>query len=495
MNYKIVPLLILIFVLLISCDEVATTFDVESIQNSQLNLDDLRTLNFNIEGLGRIGNEDIDDCLYNIQNSNIVDLRTKIGVFSFDYEYIKRNLGNDDVIYVDDYDFNGYGEFTEFLLDEIKTSEFEDNVYELDINSLQGFSEITTFKNEVKIEYNFLDGNELGKVQGNMTVELLNNQRNLSWTITYFDYIRTLNGVEINGVSDEEFSLDEGIWMETAYEVYAEGVDQIHLKWYNTLENDFAFGELYTLEKLVEDIWQPVEINAESRIGYYDVGLMLSPQSSMWKTYYVEMYSDSLSKGKYRLETTFYRETLDGVKYENGDHPMFTTYAYFVIEEEAVKRDMSNIYKNRFEYINEDYGFCIYFPEEWKDFSVVYEEPEEPEELQGLEEALNKQESSGHGVSLNDLYYAIDNQYSIMRLKHPKGSEITLYQDIVLLFFDADSWINNVRRVTGGNNDMLPKHVRISENYFLAIAPFHYDETLNNYEEVQTILYSFLQRY
>lgn len=287
----------------------------------------------------------------------------------------------------------------------------------------------------------------------------------------------TLEQIETEWI-DGQRGIEEldDVWIETEYETYKSGTINVKVKWFNTLSDKLTYGASFILEKEVKDKWKQVSKETSINFAFISIGYILEPNASRWHNYHLICYSDGLTPGNYRINATFSRNTFDGVAYGSGNYPKYQVYGYFTVADKIKERELTNLYESTIEYKNEQYGFAVYLPPDWDGFLVI-------------EEHQNKESE------LHELFSELDEDYFIVRVRHPKWTKETPYQDIVFSMIQREEWNQNANSATNGNFGKLPKVVLSSSKYLLVIDPDDYNENLREYQNVLDILVESFQAY
>lgn len=268
----------------------------------------------------------------------------------------------------------------------------------------------------------------------------------------------------------------DGVWVETEYETYITGTLNVCVKWFNIIDDEVMYGNHYVLEKKVNNNWK--QVNKETDINYVfnDIGYILEPNKSRWHNFNLIRYTDGLTPGEYRINTTFSRMYLNGVDYGPGNYPDYQVYGYFSIDNESKERAITNLIDDSIEYKNNQYGFAVNLPKEWDGFQVI-------EEVQNSESALH------------EVFRGLDEKYSILRIRHPKWTADIPYQDIVFVIVRTEEWNKNANSVTHGDLDKLPKVVLSNREFLLTIDPDYYNMEMKGYPNVLKVLLDSIQQY
>lgn len=266
----------------------------------------------------------------------------------------------------------------------------------------------------------------------------------------------------------------KGVWIETENETYEKGTLIVRVKWFNTLNDEMTYGQSYLLEKKVNDKWKVVTKETTKNYGFSAIGFILKPNSTRWQAHSLECYTDGLTPGKYRINTTFSRDTLNGVDYGTAGYPRFQVYGYFTVGNKNKARELTVFDDSVIEYKNEEYGFAIELPKYWDGYQVI-------------EEQQNK-ESGNH-----EIFQRLDEDYSIIRIRHPNWTQETPYQDIVLTLFHSRQWRENLKSFADNELEKIPE-VKLYSRYNIVLNSDDYDESHREYQTVQEILES-MQNY
>lgn len=265
-----------------------------------------------------------------------------------------------------------------------------------------------------------------------------------------------------------------GVWIETENETYEKGTLIVRVKWFNTLNDQMTYGQSYLLEKKVNDKWKVVTKETTKNYGFTAIGFILEPNSTRWQSHSLEYYTDGLTPGKYRINATFSRNTLNGVDYGRSGYPRYQVYGYFTVGNKNKERELTVLDDSVIEYKNEEYGFAIELPKDWDGYRVI-------------EEQQNK-ESEKH-----EIFQRLDEDYVIVRIRHPNWTQETPYQDIVLTMFHSRQWRENMKSFADNEIDKIPE-VKLYSRYYIVLNPDDYDESYREYQTVQEMLES-LQNY
>ena len=131
----------------------------------------------------------------------------------------------------------------------------------------------------------------------------------------------------------------EGVWIETECEEYENGITDVRVTWYNTLNDDIMFGEFFILEENDNGIWKRVSKESDINYGFNDIGYGITSNDARLHTYHLIPYTDGLSSGEYRISAGFMRTTLDGNDYGAGNYPEYQVYGYFTVGDKMIKRE------------------------------------------------------------------------------------------------------------------------------------------------------------
>lgn len=268
----------------------------------------------------------------------------------------------------------------------------------------------------------------------------------------------------------------EGVWIETEYETYITGILDVRVKWFNIIGDEVMYGNYFVLEKKVNNNWKQVSKKTDINYSFTLEGYGLRPNKSRWHNYNLISYTDGLTPGEYRINTTFSRQSLDGIDYGAGNYPRYQVYGYFSVDTESKKRAITNLIDDSIEYKNNQYGFAVNLPKEWDGFQVI-------EEVQNSESVLH------------ELFRELDEKYSILRIRHPKWTTDIPYQDIVFVIFRTEEWNKNANLVTNGNLDKLPEVVLSNREFLLAVDPGYYNMEMKGYPNVLKVLLDSIQQY
>lgn len=278
-------------------------------------------------------------------------------------------------------------------------------------------------------------------------------------------------------VGDEEIYRNsdvtlEGVGLETEYEIYPEGVIEIHAKWYNNLNDEFMYGAQFSVEEHLDNVWQKVKF-PDSDFTFHLVGYPLKVYDEKWQRFYLEIYTDGLKEGNYRIRTSLHRMTLDGKDFGAGNYPSYQIYSDFEVGSKPKERKMVNLHKNFYVYKNDTYNFMMYLPKDWEGLTVVKEE---------------------HAIEspIHNLLYALDSGYYLIRIRHPSSDG---YQDIVFSVISRERWNKNAPSATNDDLDLLPDNVFSNGVSLFIRDPYHYNKNLEKFDEVNEIIDKYLDNY
>ncbi|MBI9011471.1 MAG: hypothetical protein JEZ08_04515 [Clostridiales bacterium] len=122
-----------------------------------------------------------------------------------------------------------------------------------------------------------------------------------------------------------------------------------------------------------------------------------------------------------------------------------------------------------FEILKDDYGYSITVPIAW---SGVFVTREDQDAKSPLHEMLTK----------------LDEDYFIVRHRHPKWTAETPYQDIVFSIVRREEWNKHANDATSGVLELLPQTILSNFEYLLVHDPYHYSSKNQGYDEVMDIL-------
>jgi hypothetical protein len=267
--------------------------------------------------------------------------------------------------------------------------------------------------------------------------------------------------------SDPEHPDDEAKWpeaapqyaesadvrMETHYSVYPEGTMTVLVKWFNEGTVELTGGELFTLEKLVDDVWRTVHKETDINYGFTLGGYLLPPGGSYWQDYGLLPYTDGLNAGKYRISA-----------YVIVDYPeCIQVYGYFEVGAAAEPRSVT-CKDGVYEYVNTDYGFVLDLTPDWDGCAA--------EIIDGTGDA-----------ELDALAEKISDDWRALRIRHPAWSEDTPYQDIIFACVSLRDWNDGAGLVNavGTNDEALPKRIS-NDTWMLLAAENTLDRTLQGYD-------------
>lgn len=260
----------------------------------------------------------------------------------------------------------------------------------------------------------------------------------------------------------------KGVWIETENKTYEKGTLIVRVKWFNTLNDEMMYGQSYLLEKKVNDKWKVVTKETTKNYGFTAIGITLEPNSTRWQGHSLEYYTDGLTPGKYRINTTFSRMTFDGVDYGRRGYPSYQVYGYFTVGNKNKERELTVFDDSVIEYKNEEYGFAIELPKDWDGYQVI-------------EEQQNK-ESGNH-----EIFQRLDEDYAIVRIRHPNWTQETPYQDIVFTMFHSRQWRENLKSFADNELEKIPE-VKLYSRYNTVLNPDDYDESYREHQTVQEML-------
>ncbi len=264
----------------------------------------------------------------------------------------------------------------------------------------------------------------------------------------------------------------EGVGLETEYEIYPETITEIKAKWYNTLNDEMMYGSYFSIEQLTDQGWQQIK-SPNSDIGFNCLGYPLYAFEEKWQSFNLSIYTDKLEIGQYRISTSLHRMTLDGYDFGAGNYPSYQFYSEFEVGDTPKERTLMNLHKDFYVYKNDDYNIVMYLPKDWEGVTMV-------KEKQALDSPIH------------DMLYALDSNYSIIRFQHPVSNN---NQDIVFTIISREKWNNNAHSATDNNLDLLPDNVFSNGTSLFIRDPYHYDKTLNKYDEVNLIIKEYLEQY
>lgn len=270
----------------------------------------------------------------------------------------------------------------------------------------------------------------------------------------------------ISNTEDSKFL--EGIEMLTEYEVYSQDTKEVKVKWFSTLDDEIMYGNHFSLEKKVGDQWVVVRKPVDGIIAFTDIGYILGYGDERWQTFRTSVYAETLEIGRYRIATGFHRIELNGVDYGAGNYPRYPIYAYFEVGSKNIKRNMT-VNDEEFEILKDDYGYSITVPIDWSGVFVTREDQD-----------INS--------PLHEMLKKLDQDYFIVRHRHPNWTEETPYQDIVFSMVRNKEWNKNANDVTSGHLELLPQTVLSNFEYILVHDPHHYSSKNQGYDEVVDIL-------
>lgn len=268
----------------------------------------------------------------------------------------------------------------------------------------------------------------------------------------------------------------EGVWMETEYETYIEGTQDVKVKWYNIVDDTMSYGQFFVLEKKIDDQWMRITKESAIEYGFSAEAMNLQYNTSRWHTYNLIAYTDGLTQGNYRINTVFSRDTLKGLDYGSGNYPDYQVFGYFVVGKRSIERSMTSLMPSSFEYKNEQFGIAMTLTDDWEGFLILEEE-------------------NDRIIRSDEIYQSLDENYSILRIRHPKWTDDKEYQDIVILIFNKGQWNGNAMVVTNGNLDLLPDNIMSNHKYVFAIVPQDYSGKRIGNEGVLKILEDSVQGY
>lgn len=128
----------------------------------------------------------------------------------------------------------------------------------------------------------------------------------------------------------------DGVWIETENESYEKGTLIVRVKWFNTLNDEMMYRDSFLLEKKVMDKWKKVKNETIDQYTFDAIGIILKPNSTRWQRHDLIRYTEGLTPGKYRINATFHRDTLDGVDYGTRGYPRYQVYGYFTVEDDEL---------------------------------------------------------------------------------------------------------------------------------------------------------------
>lgn len=268
--------------------------------------------------------------------------------------------------------------------------------------------------------------------------------------------------------ASEGIDVLKGVWIETENKTYEKGTLIVRVKWFNTLNDEMMYGQSYLLEKKINDKWKVVTKETTKNYGFTAIGFTLEPNSTRWQGHSLEYYTDGITPGKYRINTTFSRRTLDGVDYSRSGYPSYQVYGYFTVGNKNKERKLTVFDDSVIEYKNEEYGFAIELPKDWDGYQVIEEQ--------------QSKESGNH-----EIFQRLDEDYAIVRIRHPYWTQETPYQDIVFTIFHSRQWRENLKSFVDNELEKIPE-VKLYSRYNIILNPEDYDEGHREYQRVQEIL-------
>lgn len=247
------------------------------------------------------------------------------------------------------------------------------------------------------------------------------------------------------------------VWVETENKIYRHGNYSIKAKWYNKSELDVIYGTHFTLEIKDGEDWISVSGGGKEGIGF-----ILRPNSVRWHEYNIDRCLYILQPGDYRIKAVY------SISQDSGDNGWEHYYAYacFTVGDTNTERDMTVLNPDLIEYTNKQYGFSVQLPISWAGYSV-------------LTEAVSSREKAV------PVYWDIDQEYVLLKIRHPSWSEETPYQDIAVVIFSG----GNIREAERDNGVELPENLpcKFNNSYTLIQDIYSLDPSLPGYGEVSDI--------
>ena len=110
-----------------------------------------------------------------------------------------------------------------------------------------------------------------------------------------------------------ELPVLEGISITTELDYYAESTARILVFWENNSEIPIMYGEAWQLEKYDngESTWSVIT-NGLTDIAFNSIGYDLPPGMSGKHTYWLNIYDENITEGRYRVRTDFHDSNITG---------------------------------------------------------------------------------------------------------------------------------------------------------------------------------------
>lgn len=266
-------------------------------------------------------------------------------------------------------------------------------------------------------------------------------------------------------LAEDEYSELEGVGIQSEYEVYLEGTENVRVRWSNTLSDMISYGEPFSLQKFVDGDWKHVEKNDGMDYGFNLPAYPLQT-GERWQTYSLNMFTHYLTAGKYRIVSDFHCETLDGEDYGPGNYPRYYAITFFEVSDHSIKRDLNVFNQEGYYFTDDALGIAMLFDATWEDSEV----------------AINDIDESNPNY---DLFKTIDVNSYEFRISNMDDTLVS--QDIVFVVIDHREWNSNVYECVNGDFDLLPERIS-SRKVILLWDEYYYDTSLDSYQELLELI-------
>lgn len=117
-----------------------------------------------------------------------------------------------------------------------------------------------------------------------------------------------------------------GVSLYTEQRCYSSDSKNITVVFKNITKREFLFGEIFGLQKLVDNEWKSVNKNDSDTIGFFCIAYSLKPHSQIEYNYNTSIYTDNFESGIYRITTeiSYIRQP--------GDYDNHLLTANFIVE-------------------------------------------------------------------------------------------------------------------------------------------------------------------
>ncbi|XMB67403.1 hypothetical protein RI065_02460 [Mycoplasmatota bacterium zrk1] len=132
--------------------------------------------------------------------------------------------------------------------------------------------------------------------------------------------------------AEQKYDELTGISMDMEKDIYEQGVMEVKAIITNEIDDEFTYGESFSIEKKIDGAWKKVIKDLKDEGVFHDKGYNLDKNTNVEYMYNLSPYTCGLNAGEYRIKTHVIRDTVDGKENKVDIHDrLFQVYGYFEV--------------------------------------------------------------------------------------------------------------------------------------------------------------------